>query len=173
MLATEQHPLDRRTLTPMLSDAELVAFIPTTDLSAAKEFYESVLGLGVVEANDFAVVFDANGTRLRVTRVDKLHTAPFTSSAGELKTSPSNLPRSGQLACLRRAMRAFSRTRTVCGSHRAEVESFGSPIPTATRSRSSRDQQSSSCLHERLEGKPPQRLRVASTVEQLLRRPPA
>jgi predicted enzyme related to lactoylglutathione lyase len=64
----------------MLSDADLVAFIPTRDLAAAKVFYGTVLGLRLVDENDFAVVYDANGTRLRVTRVEQLHTAPCTPS---------------------------------------------------------------------------------------------
>jgi catechol 2,3-dioxygenase-like lactoylglutathione lyase family enzyme len=63
---------------PLLSDAELVAFIPTRDLEAAKEFYGRTLGLDVVEENDFAIVFDANGTQLRVTRVEQLRPDPFT-----------------------------------------------------------------------------------------------
>jgi catechol 2,3-dioxygenase-like lactoylglutathione lyase family enzyme len=62
----------------MLSDAELAAFIPTRDLGAAKAFYESSLGLRVVEESGFAVVFDAGGTQLRVTLVQELRPAPFT-----------------------------------------------------------------------------------------------
>ena len=62
----------------MLSDAELVAFIPTRDLGAAKTFYGSALGLPVVEESGFAVVFDVGGTQLRVTLVQELAPAPFT-----------------------------------------------------------------------------------------------
>jgi catechol 2,3-dioxygenase-like lactoylglutathione lyase family enzyme len=62
----------------MLSEAELVAFIPTQDVAAAKAFYGTVLDLRLVEENDFAVVYDANGTQLRVTRVQQLDTAPYT-----------------------------------------------------------------------------------------------
>jgi catechol 2,3-dioxygenase-like lactoylglutathione lyase family enzyme len=62
----------------MLNDAELVAFLATLDLEAANASYESLLGLPVIDANDFAVVYDANGTQLRVTKVDRLQTAPFT-----------------------------------------------------------------------------------------------
>lgn len=62
----------------MLEDAELVAFVATRDLSRARTFYESVLGLRVLEANEFAVVYDANGTQLRVTQVNELEIAPFT-----------------------------------------------------------------------------------------------
>lgn len=62
----------------MLSDADLVAFVPTLDLAVAREFYEKVLGLRVVEESVFAVVYDAAGTQLRVTRVERLETAPYT-----------------------------------------------------------------------------------------------
>ncbi len=53
----------------MLDVGDLVAFVSATDLSRAREFYGRVLGLRVVEQNDFACVFDANGTMLRVTAV--------------------------------------------------------------------------------------------------------
>jgi catechol 2,3-dioxygenase-like lactoylglutathione lyase family enzyme len=62
----------------MLSDAELVAFIPTRDLVVAKAFYETVLGLRIVEKSDFAIVCDANGTQLRVTLVEQIQAAPYT-----------------------------------------------------------------------------------------------
>jgi len=53
----------------MLESSNLVAFAATADPSRARAFYEQVLGLRVVEQNDFACVFDANGTMLRVTTV--------------------------------------------------------------------------------------------------------
>lgn len=62
----------------MLARADLVAFLACGDLEVAEEFYGSVLGLPLVEANDFARAFDANGTRLRVTRVDSPARAPYT-----------------------------------------------------------------------------------------------
>ena len=54
----------------MLADADLVAFVGSTDLEAAEAFYGGVLGLELVESTPFAKVFDAHGTQLRVTRVD-------------------------------------------------------------------------------------------------------
>jgi catechol 2,3-dioxygenase-like lactoylglutathione lyase family enzyme len=56
----------------MLGSSDLVAFVSATDLSRAREFYGRVLGLRVVERNDFACVFDANGTMLRVTVVSEV-----------------------------------------------------------------------------------------------------
>jgi catechol 2,3-dioxygenase-like lactoylglutathione lyase family enzyme len=61
-----------------LRAAELVAFAPTTDLARARAFYEGVLGLSVIEDDDFAVAFDAHGTMLRVTAVRELVPAPYT-----------------------------------------------------------------------------------------------
>ena len=57
----------------MLSNAHLVAFLPTDDLDRARQFFTDVIGLSLVEDTPFASVFDANGTTLRVTPV-----APFT-----------------------------------------------------------------------------------------------
>ena len=62
----------------MLASAALVAFAPTLDLATAEAFYGTVLELPVIDRNPFAVVFDAHGTWLRVTRVESLAPAPFT-----------------------------------------------------------------------------------------------
>ena len=53
----------------MLETSAVIAFVGSADLGRAQAFYEQVLGLRVVEQNDFACVFDANGTMLRVTAV--------------------------------------------------------------------------------------------------------
>jgi catechol 2,3-dioxygenase-like lactoylglutathione lyase family enzyme len=59
--------------------SKLVAFVPTIDPARARAFYEGVLGLRLVEdAKPFALVFDANGTMLRVTTVRELVPDPFT-----------------------------------------------------------------------------------------------
>lgn len=81
----------------MLGDADLVAFVPTRDLSVAKEFYEQVLGLRVVDESELAVVYDANGTRLRVARVDQVTIAPYTVLGWRVDNIAA------QLAMLRRA----------------------------------------------------------------------
>jgi len=47
----------------------VIAFAATTDLTRARSFYETALGLQVVDANEYACVFDAHGTMLRVTAV--------------------------------------------------------------------------------------------------------
>ena len=53
----------------MLESSDVVAFAAAADLPRAREFYEQKLGLRMVGQNDFACVFDANGTMLRVTAV--------------------------------------------------------------------------------------------------------
>jgi catechol 2,3-dioxygenase-like lactoylglutathione lyase family enzyme len=62
----------------VLSTADVVAFAPATDLSRARAFFEGVLGLRLLYEDGFACVFDANGTTLRVSLVERLTPAPFT-----------------------------------------------------------------------------------------------
>ncbi|SRR6266508_1278792 len=62
----------------MIGEADLVAFVPATDLDRARKFYERVLGLTFESASPFACVFRSNGTMLRVTKVDNLSPRPFT-----------------------------------------------------------------------------------------------
>ena len=61
-----------------LGSADLVAFVAATDLGRARQFYEHVLGLDVVDDSPFACVFDARGTTLRVTKVDAVPAATYT-----------------------------------------------------------------------------------------------
>jgi catechol 2,3-dioxygenase-like lactoylglutathione lyase family enzyme len=63
----------------ILGGSELVAFAPTTDPEKARAFYEGVLGLRLVsDEKPFALVFDANGTMLRLTTVHEHKPDPFT-----------------------------------------------------------------------------------------------
>ena len=62
----------------MLSCASLVGFVATARADAARQFYQSVLGLELIEDGPFALVFNANGTTLRVQKVERLTPAPFT-----------------------------------------------------------------------------------------------
>ena len=62
----------------VLAAADLVAFVPTTDLARARSFYGDQLGLPVLDESGFALVLDAHGTRLRVTLVDQVAAAPYT-----------------------------------------------------------------------------------------------
>jgi len=63
----------------ILGGSKLVAFAATTNPEKARAFYEGVLGLQLVaDEKPFALVFDANGTMLRVTTVHELKPHPFT-----------------------------------------------------------------------------------------------
>jgi catechol 2,3-dioxygenase-like lactoylglutathione lyase family enzyme len=56
----------------MLESSAVIAFAPASDLARARGFYELTLGLRFVEQSDFACVFDANGTMLRITAVSEV-----------------------------------------------------------------------------------------------------
>ncbi len=59
-------------------DATPVGFIGVRDLDRARAFYAGTLGLQLMHEDVFALVFDAGGTPLRVTRVDRLQPHAFT-----------------------------------------------------------------------------------------------
>jgi catechol 2,3-dioxygenase-like lactoylglutathione lyase family enzyme len=62
----------------MLESSDVIAFAAATDLRRARVFYEQTLGLPVVGQNDFACVFDAHGTMLRVAAVAEVSRAGYT-----------------------------------------------------------------------------------------------
>jgi|SRR6185312_12681813 len=62
----------------MLSHSAIVAFVATTDPSRAKAFYRDVLGLLLISEDEYALVFDAQGTMLRVAIVGEVALAPYT-----------------------------------------------------------------------------------------------
>jgi catechol 2,3-dioxygenase-like lactoylglutathione lyase family enzyme len=61
-----------------LGSRKLVAFVATLDPARAKQFYGSVLGLRLASEDNFALVFDANGTSLRISVVRELVPAGYT-----------------------------------------------------------------------------------------------
>lgn len=63
---------------PMSTHA-IVAFLATTDSERAKSFYRDVLQLRLVEDTPFALVFDANGTTLRIQKVESMRPTPYTA----------------------------------------------------------------------------------------------
>jgi catechol 2,3-dioxygenase-like lactoylglutathione lyase family enzyme len=62
----------------MLASSSIVAFVATTDPSRAKAFYRDVLGLLLISEDEYALVFDAHGTMLRVAIVGEIVLAPYT-----------------------------------------------------------------------------------------------
>ena len=62
----------------MLESSHLVGFVATTDLDRAGRFYGNVLGLAPIYQSPIVRVFNANGTKLRVSLVDPFVPASFT-----------------------------------------------------------------------------------------------
>ncbi len=62
----------------MLANSAIVAFVAATDPSRAKAFYRDVLGLLLISEDEYALVFDAHGTMLRVAIVAEIVLAPYT-----------------------------------------------------------------------------------------------
>lgn len=60
-----------------LTSAPLIALVAAPDRDGARGFYQGTLGLRLVREDDFALVFDAHGTVLRVSIVEHLEPAPF------------------------------------------------------------------------------------------------
>lgn len=78
----------------ILSNSKVVAFVSTTDPAKARSFYESVLGLHLVhDEPPFALVFDANGTMLRVTTVAQHQPAPFTVLGWDVESIAATVER--------------------------------------------------------------------------------
>jgi catechol 2,3-dioxygenase-like lactoylglutathione lyase family enzyme len=61
-----------------LANAPLVAIVPVTDAAKALSFYQDKLGLRLLaDEQPFALVFDVQGTMLRVTPVGQFQPQPF------------------------------------------------------------------------------------------------
>src|SRR4051794_16643711 len=59
-------------------DSKMITFVATQSPSAALKFYRDTLGLTLINEDAFAIVFDANGTMLRVQKVQELTPAKHT-----------------------------------------------------------------------------------------------
>ena len=53
-------------------NSKIIGFVGTRNPASARKFYEETLGLTFISEDSFAVVFDANGTMLRVQKVQEL-----------------------------------------------------------------------------------------------------
>jgi catechol 2,3-dioxygenase-like lactoylglutathione lyase family enzyme len=62
-----------------LADKPLVALLATANADRSRYFFENVLGLRLLGDDAFALVFDANGTTLRVQKVEEVHPAAYTA----------------------------------------------------------------------------------------------
>ena len=62
----------------MLTNAPPITFLVTDNRAAAKEFYGSILGLKLLNEEPGTLVWDMNGTVLRMSVLPKLNPAPYT-----------------------------------------------------------------------------------------------
>ena len=62
----------------MLGNAPITAFLGSTDLKRAREFFEGTLGLKVESLDDFALVLATPSGPIRVTQVQAAAKAPYT-----------------------------------------------------------------------------------------------
>jgi catechol 2,3-dioxygenase-like lactoylglutathione lyase family enzyme len=61
-----------------LAACQLIAFAFTERPAESKEFYKNVLGLKLVDDTAAALMFDANGTMLRITKLQSFRADHFT-----------------------------------------------------------------------------------------------
>jgi len=59
-------------------NSKIIGFVATRNPASARKFYEGALGLAFISEDPFAVVFDVNGTMLRVQKVQELLPARHT-----------------------------------------------------------------------------------------------
>lgn len=62
----------------MLGSSKLMAFVGTRNASQAKSFYRDTLGLNLLSEDAYALVFDVQGTMLRVAIVPEIAPAKYT-----------------------------------------------------------------------------------------------
>ena len=84
----------------MLNSNRLKAFISTTSPDKAREFYTKKLGLKILSEDSYGIEFEANGTHLRISYVEKLTPQPFTVlgwDTNDIVTTVKNLSEKGVL----------------------------------------------------------------------------
>ena len=82
----------------MLAAANLVGFLATRDPARSRSFFAETLGLELVADDAFALVFDSNGTQVRVVKVAESTPLPFTVmgwETGEFDETVSGLTARG------------------------------------------------------------------------------
>ncbi|HEX9796518.1 MAG TPA: VOC family protein [Anaerolineales bacterium] len=70
----------------MLSQASVIPFLATTQPDQSRRFYEDVLGLSLVADEPSALVFDAGGSMLRVSKVKQFTPAPHTALGWQVES---------------------------------------------------------------------------------------
>ncbi len=69
----------------MLATTDIIAFVPTNDSARARVFYEGTLGLRFVSDDGFALVFNANGTMIRVVKAQQFSPVQYTILGWQVK----------------------------------------------------------------------------------------
>jgi len=69
----------------VLSTSKLVCFVATARPAESRQFYQGVLGLSIVEDSPVALVFDVDGTELRVQKVTAVSPAPYTALGWQVR----------------------------------------------------------------------------------------
>lgn len=62
----------------MLTQGKLVGFVPTTDATKAREFYENKLGLEFVSDDSFALVMRSGASTIRIVKMKQVNPAQYT-----------------------------------------------------------------------------------------------
>jgi catechol 2,3-dioxygenase-like lactoylglutathione lyase family enzyme len=75
----------------VLASSKLIAFLLTKDKLRAKIFYTDVLGLTFVRDDGFALVFDANGTMLRIAEMKDFTPQKGTTLGWEVGDLPGTI----------------------------------------------------------------------------------
>ncbi|HMC44756.1 MAG TPA: VOC family protein [Caballeronia sp.] len=58
---------------------QTIAFVATSQPDRSKSFYSEILKFTLIEDSPYALVFDANGTMLRIQKVETVTLAPYTA----------------------------------------------------------------------------------------------
>jgi len=82
----------------LLESSKIAAFSATANPDRAKAFYRDQLGLKLVSDEMYALVFDANGTMLRVQKVKEVGEAKYTTlgwNVSDIATTVDELGKAG------------------------------------------------------------------------------
>jgi catechol 2,3-dioxygenase-like lactoylglutathione lyase family enzyme len=82
----------------ILGEASVVTFVATAKPAEARAFYEDVLGLTFVEDSPFALVFDLQGTMLRIQKVKQVVATAYTAlgwHVGDIQEAVQALSQAG------------------------------------------------------------------------------
>jgi len=80
----------------MLTNSNPIVFVATANAEAAVVFYRDVLGLTFVADDPFALVFDLNGTMLRIFKVESVTPLEYTALGWEVDDIEAMVRRLGE-----------------------------------------------------------------------------